>query len=144
MARGRSRPSNFTSQLNFRRTPRLRFHLQWCHFKTILPELRRAASSSIVYADLAVLGPRFDERNSALPRIRFDQAGSAPSGGAAVKTPSGDERYLQNTTLRTRIKSSSGEKIVRRSGTSGAAVAAAKRDMSSSPKGTARMSRTRE
>jgi hypothetical protein len=51
-------------------------------------------------------------------------------------------RYFQNTTLMMRIMSSSGEKIVSSRGKSGAAVAAARRAMSSSPKGTGRMSRT--
>jgi len=50
---------------------------------------------------------------------------------------------LQNRTLMMRMRSSSGEKIVRRRGTIGAAVAAARRVTSSSPKGTGRMSRTR-
>src|SRR5215472_9185136 len=50
--------------------------------------------------------------------------------------------HLQNTTLMMRMMSSSGEKIVRASGNRGAAVAVARREMSSSPKGTERISRT--
>lgn len=52
-------------------------------------------------------------------------------------------RTIQNTTLTIRRMSSSGEKIVSRRGKRGAAVAAARRVMSSKPNGTARISRTR-
>src|SRR5215470_17165255 len=48
----------------------------------------------------------------------------------------------QNTILKKRIISSSNEKIVSRSGDSGAAVAIAKRESSWSPNGTTRISRT--
>ena len=48
----------------------------------------------------------------------------------------------QNSTLMMRMISSSGEKIVSKRGTSGAAVATARREMSSRPNGTARISRT--
>lgn len=50
---------------------------------------------------------------------------------------------FQNRTLTARMKSSSGEKTVSRSGRKGAAVAAAKRVVSSSPKGTGRIEVTR-
>lgn len=48
----------------------------------------------------------------------------------------------QKTILTSRMMSSSGEKTVNRSGARGAAVARAKREMSSSPNGTARIPRT--
>ena len=50
---------------------------------------------------------------------------------------------VQKITVIIRMMSSSGEKIVSRSGTEGAAVATAKREMSSNPNGTVCMSRTR-
>lgn len=51
-------------------------------------------------------------------------------------------RYFQNTIFITRMISSSGEKIVSRRGTRGAAVAAARRVTSSNQNGIGRISRT--
>src|SRR5215469_15969381 len=52
------------------------------------------------------------------------------------------QQYHQNTTLIIRKMSSSGDQIVNRRGRNGAAVTAARREISSRPKGTVRISRT--